>query len=78
MNQPLFTYNQEQAASVGAGQYVTKSAGYDVKVVRAVLTKSQTQGSQAQFLEMDLIYISRPISSDEKYYLNLDNKEKLK
>lgn len=52
--QPLFTYNQEQAATVGAGQYVTKSGGFDVKVVRAITTKSQTQGSQAQFLEMDL------------------------
>lgn len=51
--QPLFTYNQEQASTVGAGQYVTKSGGYDVKVVRAVATRSQTQGSQAQFLEMD-------------------------
>ena len=51
--QPLFTYNQEQAATVGAGQYVTKSGGFDIKVVRAVTTKSQTQGSQAQFLEMD-------------------------
>jgi hypothetical protein len=51
--QPLFTYNQEQAATVGAGQYVTKSGGFDVKIVRAIATKSQTQGSQAQFLEMD-------------------------
>ncbi|MDB4261432.1 hypothetical protein N9878_01055 [bacterium] len=50
---PLFTYNQEQASTVGAGQYVTKSGGFDVKVVRAVTTRSQTQGSQAQFLEMD-------------------------
>lgn len=50
----LFTYNQEQAATVGAGQYVTKSGGYDVKVVRAVATKSQTQGSQAQFIELDI------------------------
>lgn len=51
--QPLFTYNQEQAAAVGAGQYVTKSGGFDVKVVRAVATQSQTVGSQARFLEMD-------------------------
>jgi hypothetical protein len=50
---PLFTYNQEQASTVGAGQYVTKSGGFDVKVVRAVATQSQTAGSKAQFLEMD-------------------------
>lgn len=50
----LFTYNQEQAAQVGASQYVSKSGGYDVKVTRAIATKSQTQGSQAQFLELDL------------------------
>ena len=49
-----FTYNQEEAATVGAGQYVTKSGGYDVKVVSAKITKSQTQGSQAEFLEFDL------------------------
>ena len=52
--QPLFTYNQEQAATVGAGQYVTKSGGYDIKVVRSVITISETPGSKAQFLEMDL------------------------
>ncbi len=51
--QTLFTYNQEQASTVGAGQWVTKSGGYDVKVVRAVVTKSEKQDSQAQFLEMD-------------------------
>lgn len=49
----LFTYNQEQAAQVGAGQWVTKSGGYDVKVVSAMFTKSKAQGSQAQFLEMN-------------------------
>jgi len=49
----LFTYNQEQAAQVGAGQWVTKSGGYDVKVASAMFTKSKTQGSQAQFLEMN-------------------------
>lgn len=52
--QPLFTYNQEQASTVGASQYISKSGGYDVKAVRAVVTKSQTAGSQAEFLEMDL------------------------
>lgn len=52
--QPLFTYNQEQASTVGAGQYVSKSGGYDVKVVRAVVAHSQTAGSKAQHLEMDL------------------------
>lgn len=49
----LFTYNQEQAAQVGAGQWVTKSGGYDVRVSSAMFTKSKTQGSQAQFLEMN-------------------------
>ncbi len=51
--QPLFTYNQEQAASVGAGQYVTKSGGYELKVTRAEVTRSQSAGSQAQFMEFD-------------------------
>jgi len=46
-----FTYNEEQAAQIGGGQYVTKSGGYDLKVVRCQFTKSDN--SQAEFLEFD-------------------------
>ena len=46
-----FTYNQEQAAQVGAGQYVTKSGGYDFKIVRAQFSKSTNNQSEA--LEFD-------------------------
>lgn len=46
-----FTYNQEQAAQIGAGQYVTKSGGYDLKIVRAQFAKSQSNRSEA--LELD-------------------------
>lgn len=51
----VFTYNQEQAKTVGAGEWITKSGGYDLSVVRAQFTASQTQGSQAKFLEMDVV-----------------------
>lgn len=46
-----FTYNEEQASQIGGGQYVTKSGGYDFKVVRAQFTKSDN--NQAEFLEFD-------------------------
>ena len=46
-----FTYNQEEAAQIGAGQYVTKSGGYDLKIVRAQFSKSQSNQSEA--LELD-------------------------
>jgi hypothetical protein len=51
MNNTKFTYNQEQAESIGAGQYVTKSGGYDFKVVRSQFSKSSN--NQAEFLEFD-------------------------
>jgi hypothetical protein len=47
-----FTYNQEQASQIGAGQYVTKSGGYDFKIVRAQFVVSQSNRSEA--LELDL------------------------
>lgn len=46
-----FNYNQEEAAQIGGGQYVTKSGGYDFKVVRAQFTKSPN--NSAEFLELD-------------------------
>lgn len=46
-----FNYNQEEAAQIGGGQYVTKSGGYDFKIVRAQFTKSQN--NSAEFLELD-------------------------
>lgn len=48
----VFTYNQEQASQVGAGQYVSKSGGYDFKITRAAWTSSPA--SAARFLELDL------------------------
>lgn len=51
MNNTKFTYNQEQASQIGAGQYVTKSGGYDFKIVRAQFSKSQN--NQAEALELD-------------------------
>lgn len=48
----VFTYNQEEAAQIGGGSYLTKSGGYDFKVISAKFTNSQN--SQARFLEMDL------------------------
>lgn len=46
-----FTYNQEQASQVGAGQYVTKSGGYDFKIVRAEFAKNPN--GQSESLEFD-------------------------
>lgn len=46
-----FNYNQELAEQIGGGSYVTKSGGYDLKVVRAQFTKSDN--NQAEFLEFD-------------------------
>lgn len=46
-----FNYNEELASQIGGGQYVTKSGGYDLKIVRAQFTKSQN--NSAEFLEMD-------------------------
>lgn len=46
-----FTYNQEQAVQVGAGQYVTKSGGYDFKIVRAQFSKGTS--NQSESLEFD-------------------------
>lgn len=46
-----FNYNEELASQIGGGQYVTKSGGYDLKMVRAQFTKSQN--SNAEFLEFD-------------------------
>jgi len=51
----VFTYNQEQATQVGAGQYISKSGGYGFKITRAVFTNSASQQSQARFLEMDFV-----------------------
>ena len=46
-----FNYDEQMATQIGGGQYVTKSGGYDLKVVRAQFTKSKS--SQAEFLEFD-------------------------
>jgi hypothetical protein len=46
-----FNYNEELATQIGAGQYVTKSGGYDLKIVRAQFTKSTN--NNAEFLELD-------------------------
>ena len=46
-----FNYNQELAAQIGGGQYVTKSGGYDLKVTRSEFTKSDN--NKAEFLELD-------------------------
>jgi hypothetical protein len=46
-----FNYNEELASQIGGGQYVTKSGGYDFKVVRAQFTKSPN--NNAEFLEFD-------------------------
>ena len=46
-----FNYNEEQASQIGGGQYVTKSGGYDFKIVRAQFT--QSQNNSAEFLEFD-------------------------
>ena len=47
MNTTMFTYNQQLATEIGGGgQYVTKSGGYDLKVVRAQFTENK-------FLELD-------------------------
>ena len=46
-----FNYNEELASQIGGGQYVTKSGGYDFKVVRAQFTKSPS--NNAEFLEFD-------------------------
>ena len=48
-----FNYNQEQASQVGGGQYVTKSGGYDLKIVRAEFSKNQN--SSAESLELDFV-----------------------
>jgi len=47
-----FTYNEELATQIGAGQYVTKSGGYDFKVTRAAFAVGNNQVSKA--LELDL------------------------
>jgi len=46
-----FNYNEQLATQIGAGQYVTKSGGYDLKIVRAEFTKSPN--NSAEFLELD-------------------------
>jgi hypothetical protein len=46
-----FNYNEELASQIGGGQYVTKSGGYDFKIVRAQFTKSSN--NNAEFLEFD-------------------------
>ena len=47
MNTTMFQYNQQLATEIGGGgQYVTKSGGYDLKVVRAQFTENK-------FLELD-------------------------
>lgn len=46
-----FNYNEDQAAQIGGGQYVTKSGGYDFKIVRAEFSKSQSNNAEA--LELD-------------------------
>ncbi len=48
----VFNYNQEEAAQIGGGTYVTKSGGYDFKVISAKFVSSTN--SQARALEMDL------------------------
>lgn len=50
----LFTYNQEQAIQTGGGQWVLESGGYDLKIIRASFTKSQSANSRAEFLELDV------------------------
>lgn len=47
----MFQYNQEMAESIGGGSYVTKSGGFDLKVVRAQFVGSPT--TKAGALEMD-------------------------
>lgn len=47
----IFQYNQEMATQIGGGSYVTKSGGYDFKIVRAQF--AQNQNSQARALEFD-------------------------
>jgi hypothetical protein len=47
-----FTYNEELATQIGAGQYVTKSGGYDFKITRAFFAVGNNQISKA--LELDL------------------------
>lgn len=51
MNTTKFIYNQEQASQIGSGQYVTKSGGYDFKIVRSEFSKSES--NQSEFLELD-------------------------
>lgn len=46
-----FNYNEQLATQIGAGQYVTKSGGYDLKIVRAEFTRSPN--NSAEFLELD-------------------------
>jgi len=46
-----FSYNEDQASQIGGGQYVTKSGGYDFKIVRAEFGKSQS--NSAESLELD-------------------------
>tara|TARA_R110000744_G_scaffold377890_1_gene493379 strand:- start:1113 stop:1721 length:609 start_codon:yes stop_codon:yes gene_type:complete len=46
-----FNYNEQLATQIGAGQYVTKSGGYDLKIVRSQFTKSNN--NNAEFLELD-------------------------
>ncbi len=46
-----FNYNQELAEQIGGGSYVTKSGGYDLKIVRAEFRKSPN--NQSEFLEFD-------------------------
>jgi len=48
----VFNYNQEEAAQIGGSSYVSKSGGYDFKVVSAKFVNSTN--SQARALEMDL------------------------
>ena len=46
-----FNYDEQLASQIGGGQYVTKSGGYDLKIVRAQFTKSPN--NMAEFLELD-------------------------
>ena len=47
MNNVIFQYNQQEAAQIGGSQYVTKSGGYDFKIVRAQFVNNKS-------LELDL------------------------
>lgn len=46
-----FNYDEEMASQIGGGQYVTKSGGYDFKVMRSEFR--QSDNNKAEFLDLD-------------------------